>query len=151
MLKSNTAVVKAVNKAWPKELWYDALFKEYGSRYGVFPFYVPLRWCQSLLQILLAGFAEGVRRKNRKSEDSGTLYIKGKAYEGYHNYGKHQGSYNQVRAREKQFQYTTLFERRQLDQIREDVTWMDKLVDRVERLTGYEAFNAEIHGSGKYP
>ena len=69
MLKNNTAAVKAVDKAWPKELWQDAMFKAYGSRYGAFPFYVPLRWCQSLLKILLAGFAEGVRRKNRKSVD----------------------------------------------------------------------------------
>ena len=69
MLKNNTAAVKAVDKAWPKELWYDAMFKAYGSRYGAFSFYLPLRWCQSLLQILLVGFAEGVRRKKRKNED----------------------------------------------------------------------------------
>ena len=46
--------------------------------------------------------------------------------------------------RQRQLKNTTLFERGLLDQIREDVTLMDRLVDRVERLTGHEEISAEI-------
>ena len=132
MLKHNKVAVAAVGNAWPKELWTDALFKAYGLRYGAFDFYIPILWCQSLLQIFLAGYEQGARRKKGKNGDSGILVVDRKEYEGYHDYGRHQGSHNQARARQKQLKHTTIFERGLLDQISEDVTLMDRLVDRVE-------------------
>ena len=137
MLKHNKGAAAAVDKAWPKELVTDGLFNAYGSKYGAFPFYVPIRWCQYLLQIFLAGYKHGAQRKKRKFVDSGILVVNGREYKGYHDYGRHQGSHNRVRARQRQLKNTTLFERDQLDQIRVDVTWMDKLVNRVEQLTGH--------------
>ena len=128
MLRRNTAAVKAVDKAWPKELYIDLRFKAFATKYGAYPFFVPLQWCQSLCQILLQGFADGVQNKKRKKDYPGTLDIKGTKYEGYYKYGKHHGSYNQARAQQNQFQFTTLFERRELSQIRDDVTWMNKIV-----------------------
>ena len=49
MLKHNKVAAAAVDKAWSKELVTDGLFNAYGSMYGAFPFYVPIRWCQYLL------------------------------------------------------------------------------------------------------
>ena len=102
MLKHNKVAAEAVNKAWPKELVTNVIFKAYWSMYGAFPFYVPTRWCQSLLQIFLAGYKQGAQRKKRKYVDLGILFVNGKEYKGYHDYGRHQGSHNRVRARQRQ-------------------------------------------------
>ena len=107
MLKHNKGAAAAVDKAWPKEMVTDGLFKAYGSMYGVFPFYVPIRWCQYLLQIFLAGYKHGAQSKKRKFVDSGIPVVNGK-FKGYHDYGRHQGSHNRVRARQRQLKNTTL-------------------------------------------
>ena len=102
MLTHNKGAAAAVNKAWPKELVDDELFHEYERKYGVYPSYVPIGWCQYLLQVLLAGYEHGAQRKKRKFVDSGILVVNGREYKGYHDYGRHQGTLNRVRARQRQ-------------------------------------------------
>ena len=48
------------------------------------PFFVPIRWCQYLLQVILAGYEHGAQRKKRKCVDSGILVVNGREYQGYH-------------------------------------------------------------------
>ena len=102
MLTHNKGAAAAVNKAWPKELVTDGLFNEYGLKFGAYPFFVPIRWCQYLLQVILAGYEHGAQRKKRKFVNSGILVVNGREYKGYHDYGRHQGTLNRVRARQRQ-------------------------------------------------
>ena len=78
----------------------------------------------------------GCNVKKRKVVNSGILVVNGKEYKGYHDYGRHQGTHNRVRARQRQFNNTTLFERGLLEQIRGDVPWMDKLVSYLYTYIG---------------
>ena len=144
MAEFNRKTILKIQDHLPGELTEEKYYELFRDDYGGFPFYLPFNTCLQLRESLRIGYWQGERTETSNKNLSGILLINGKQYHGYSDYGKHQGHEDPTIASQRQQHFTTLFEGKDLANIRADLNHMEDVLDYIECITGHEAFSVEI-------
>ena len=129
MAKGNIAMMDKAVKILPQELLEHPNYENYLLKYGAFTFWLNEKKCEQLREILIDGFAEGLRKyPDKNNQYHNALVIKWKTYPWYEGYGIHQGMEMDKTAKNLQRKTTTTVDKIKLAKLKDDVLQLKGII-----------------------